>query len=66
MCSERFFTAKRGEGSLMIFANLGLTAYARKEMSGKCRTEGGDNRCPNILCEIMATLATQHHRWVRT
>ena len=54
---------RKGEGYMMRFSDLDLTSYARIEMSGKRRSEGGTSLPKRVeatmeMIMYMATLAT--------
>ena len=40
LCQEILYMTRKGEGDMARFSDLGLTSYARTEMSGKRRSEG--------------------------
>ena len=66
LCSELFFMTKKGEGGLMRFSDLDLTMYARTELSGKRRGEGGTSLPGRVEATMgtimyMATLAADEN-----
>ena len=68
-CPEIFYMTKKGEGDMMRFSDLDLTSYARIDMSGKRRSEGGTSLPDRVeatmgVAMYMATLATDENTWM--
>ena len=63
LCPEISYITRKSEGDIMRISDLNLTSYARIEMSGKRRSEGGTSLPKRVeatmeMIMYMATLAT--------
>ena len=70
LCPETFYMSRQGEGNLMLFSDLDLTSYARTELSGRRRGEGGTSLPDSVeeamgVIIYMATLATDENTQMR-
>ena len=66
LCPETFYMSRRGEGDLMRFSDLDLMSYARTELSGRRRGDGGKSLLDRVdatmgVIMYMAPLATDQN-----
>ena len=60
LCPETFYMSRQGEGNLMLFSDLDLTSYARTELSGRRRGDGGKSLLDRVDATMGVILSLIH------